>query len=201
MRFTSLVVELIRARAAAAWSGSWRWPRPRLWLILPMLLLLQPARRRRDRAGFRLGIPGRNPARSAAGVSGSPPSPSAPPATACSALACWRRPAPSSPSGSIYQLARAIVGGQQAVLAVLLSLTVVAFSSPGVEFGPLVLARSLRALLLAAFLAIDRPEPAQCVVRLVDRGGLLLLTTPAAPWHAAARSSDLLLPPSAGGAC
>src|SRR4029453_19061215 len=51
-----------------------------------------------------------------------------------------------------YQLARAIVGGQQAVLAVLLSMTVVAFSSPGVEFGPLVLARPLWALLLLPFL-------------------------------------------------
>ncbi len=49
---------------------------------------------------------------------------------------------------TLYQLARAIVGGQQAVLAVLLTMTVTAFSWPGVEFGPLVLARPLWALLL-----------------------------------------------------
>jgi len=36
---------------------------------------------------------------------------------------------------TFYQLARAIVGGQQAVLAVLLTMTVVVFSSPGLEFG------------------------------------------------------------------
>ena len=37
---------------------------------------------------------------------------------------------------ALYLLARAIVGGQQAVIAILLTLTVTAFSSPGVEFGP-----------------------------------------------------------------
>src|SRR6202021_35494 len=49
---------------------------------------------------------------------------------------------------TLYLLSRAGVGGQQAVLAVLLTMTVVVFSSPGVEFGPLVLARPLWALLL-----------------------------------------------------
>ncbi|MEI9925208.1 MAG: glycosyltransferase family 39 protein [Bradyrhizobium sp.] len=49
---------------------------------------------------------------------------------------------------ALFLLARAVVGGQQAVLAILLTMTVVAFSSPGVEFGPLVLARPLWALLL-----------------------------------------------------
>ena len=42
---------------------------------------------------------------------------------------------------ALYLLARAVVGGQQAVLAVLLTMTVTAFGSPGLEFGPLVLAR------------------------------------------------------------
>jgi 4-amino-4-deoxy-L-arabinose transferase-like glycosyltransferase len=49
---------------------------------------------------------------------------------------------------SFFKLARAVVGGQQAVLAVLLSMTVLVFSSPGLEFGSLVLARPLWALLL-----------------------------------------------------
>ncbi len=42
---------------------------------------------------------------------------------------------------ALYLLGRAIVGGQQAVLAVLLTMTVTAFSSPSLEFGPEVLAR------------------------------------------------------------
>src|SRR6202042_2151573 len=49
---------------------------------------------------------------------------------------------------TLYLLARAVVGGQQAVLAVLLTMTVVAFGWSGGEFGPLVLARPLWALLL-----------------------------------------------------
>jgi hypothetical protein len=146
MRFTSLVVELIRAR-----------PRlvvllvvllqAALWLFLPMLLYRSPpgdvatalAFGREYQVGTSLGPP----------------------------LAFWLadiafRAAGNSMFGVYllaqasavvtfwiyYQLARAIVGAQQAVLAVLLSLTVVAFSSPGVEFGPLVLARPLWALLL-----------------------------------------------------
>src|SRR6516162_1075979 len=47
----------------------------------------------------------------------------------------------------VYQLARTIVGGQQAVLVVLLTMTITAFGSPSLEFGPLVLARPLWALL------------------------------------------------------
>ena len=74
---------------------------------------------------------------------------------------------------TLYLLARAIVGGQQAVLAVLLTMTVAAFSSPGVEFGPLVLARPLWALLLLHSWQIDRPGPAQRLVRLVDRSRLV----------------------------
>ncbi|NWO72603.1 glycosyltransferase family 39 protein, partial [Escherichia coli] len=42
---------------------------------------------------------------------------------------------------TVYLLARAIVGGQQAVLAVLLTMTITAFGAPSLEFGPSVLAR------------------------------------------------------------
>ncbi|MFN5013378.1 glycosyltransferase family 39 protein, partial [Bradyrhizobium sp.] len=59
-------------------------------------------------------------------------------AALCSAVTFW----------VIYLLARAIVGGQQAVLAVLLTMTVTAFGAPTLEFGPDVLARPLWALLL-----------------------------------------------------
>src|ERR1700746_2475283 len=48
----------------------------------------------------------------------------------------------------LYSLARSIVGGQQAVLVVLLTMTITAFASPSLEFGPLVAARPLWALLL-----------------------------------------------------
>src|SRR5262249_12720412 len=49
---------------------------------------------------------------------------------------------------ALYLLARSLVGGQQAVLAILLTMTVTAFGTPSLEFGPLVLARLLWALLL-----------------------------------------------------
>jgi len=66
----------------------------------------------------------------------------------CSAFICWRSFGSVVALWAQYLLARAVVGGQQAVLAVLLTMTVTAFSSPSVEFGPLVLARSTLALLL-----------------------------------------------------
>ena len=81
---------------------------------------------------------------------------------------------------SFYQLARAIVGGQQAVLAVLLSMTVVAFSSPGVEFGPLVLARPLWALLLLHSWRLIGQNRRNAWFAWSIEAGLLLLTTSAA---------------------
>jgi hypothetical protein len=80
-----------------------------------------------------------------------------------------------------YQLARAIIGGQQAVLAVLLSMTVVAFSSPGVEFGPLVLARPLWALLLLHSWQLIGQNRRNAWFAWSIEAGLLLLTTSAAP--------------------
>ena len=81
---------------------------------------------------------------------------------------------------TFYNLARAIVGGQQAVLAVLLSMTVVAFSSPGVEFGPLVLARPLWALLLLHSWQIIGQNRRSAWFAWSIEAGLLLLTTSAA---------------------
>jgi len=92
-----------------------------------------------------------------------------------------------APAGAVltfwiyYQLARAIVGGQQAVLAVLLSMTVVAFSSPGVEFGPLVLARPLWALLLLHSWQLIGQNRRNAWFAWSIEAGLLLLTTQAAP--------------------
>src|SRR4030088_1341736 len=82
--------------------------------------------------------------------------------------------------GTLYLLARAIVGGQQAVLAVLLTTTVVTFSSPGVEFGPLVLARPLWALLLLHSWQLIGQGRRNAWFAWSIEAGLLLLTTSAA---------------------
>ena len=179
MRFTSLVVELIRARPRlVVWlvvlvqAG--------LWLILPMLLYRSPpgdvatvlAFGREYQVGTWLGPPlafwladiaFRAAGNTMFGVYLL--------AQACAVVTFW----------IYYQLARAIVGGQQAVLAVLLSLTVVAFSSPGVEFGPLVLARPLWALLLLHSWQLIGQNRRNAWFAWSIEAGLLLLTTSAAP--------------------
>src|SRR5258707_4396347 len=80
----------------------------------------------------------------------------------------------------LYLLARAIVGGQQAVIAILLTLTVTAFSSPGVEFGPLVLARPLWAMVLWHSWQVIGQGRRNAWFALSIEAGLLLLTTSAA---------------------
>ena len=133
MRFTSLVVELIRARPRlVVWIVVL--VQAALWLILPMLLYRSPpgdlatvlAFGREYQVGTWLGPPlafwladiaFRAAGNTMFGVYLL--------AQACAVATFW----------IYYQLARAIVGGQQAVLAVLLSLTVVAFSSPPAQPG------------------------------------------------------------------
>ena len=179
MRFTSLVVELIRAR-----------PRLVVWLVVlapgraladpAAAALSQPARRSRHRAGVRPGISGRDRSRPAAGVLARRhrlPRRRQPRVRRLSAGADLRG---RDASGRFYQLARAIVGGQQAVLAVLLTMTVVAFSSPGLEFGPLVLARPLWALLLLHSWQLIGQNRRNAWFAWSIEAGLLLLTTSAA---------------------
>jgi hypothetical protein len=178
MRFTSLVVELIRARPRlVVWlvvllqAG--------LWLILPALLYRSPpgdvatllAFGREYQVGTDLGPP----------------------------LASWLADIAFRAAGNhvfgvyllaqictivtfltFYHLARAIVGGQQAVLAVLLSLTVVAFSAPSAEFGPLVLARPLWALLLLHSWQLIGQNRRSAWFAWSIEAGLLLLTTSSA---------------------
>jgi hypothetical protein len=179
MRFTSLVVELIRARPRlVVWivvlvqAG--------LWLFLPMLLYRSPpgdvatalAFGREYQVGTWLGPPlafwladiaFRAAGNTMFGVYLL--------AQVCAVVTFW----------IYYQLARAIVGGQQAVLAVLLSMTVVAFSSPGVEFGPLVLARPLWALLLLHSWQLIGQNRRNAWFAWSIEAGLLLLTISAAP--------------------
>jgi hypothetical protein len=81
---------------------------------------------------------------------------------------------------TLYLLARAIVGGQQAVLAVLLTMTILAFSSRALEFGPLVLARPLWALLLLHSWQLIGQNRRHAWFAWSIEAGLLLLTTSAA---------------------
>src|ERR1700746_1284626 len=80
----------------------------------------------------------------------------------------------------LYSLARSIVGGQQAVLVVLLTMTAPAFASPSLEFGPLVAARPLWALLLFHSWQIIGQNRRNVWFAWSIEAGLLLLTTSAA---------------------
>src|SRR6266516_3253370 len=178
MRFTSLIIELIRARPRlVVWLVVLL--QAALWLILPLLLYRSPpddlvtvlAYGRGYRVGTDPGPPlafwladiaFRAAGNNMVGVYLL--------AQLCSIVTPW----------ALYRLARAVVGGQQAVLAVLLTMTVTAFSSPSVEFGPLVLARPLWALLLLhSWQLIGQNRRNAWFAWSID-AGLLLLTTPAA---------------------
>ena len=178
MRFTSLIIELIRARPRlVVWIVVLC--QAALWLLLPMLLYRSPpgdlatvlAFGREYQVGTDLGPPlafwladiaFRAAGNHMFGVYLL--------AQLCSIATFW----------ALYLLARAVVGGQQAVLAVLLTMTVVAFSSPGVEFGPLVLARPLWALLLLHSWRLIGQHRRNAWFAWSIEAGLLLLTTPAA---------------------
>src|SRR5882724_8328321 len=178
MRFTSLIIELIRARPRlVVWLVVLL--QAALWLMLPLLLYRSPpddlvtvlAYGREYRVGTDLGPPlafwladiaFRAAGNNMFGVYLL--------AQFCSIVTLW----------AIYLLARAVVGGQQAVLAVLLTMTVTAFSSPGVEFGPLVLARPLWALLLLHSWQIMGQGRRNAWFAWSIEAGLLLLTIPAA---------------------
>jgi hypothetical protein len=178
MRFTSLIIELIRARPRlVVWLVVLL--QAALWLIVPLLLYRSPpgdlatvlAYGREYQVGTWLGPPlafwladiaFRAAGNHMFGVYLL--------AQLCSIATFW----------ALYQLARAIVGGQQAVLAVLLTMTVVAFSSPGLEFGPLVLARPLWALLLLHSWRLIGQNRRNAWFAWSIEAGLLLLTTPAA---------------------
>jgi len=178
MRFTSLIIELIRARPRlVVWLAVLL--QAGLWLIVPLLFYRSPpgdvatvlAFGREYQVGTDLGPPlafwladiaFRLAGNHLFGVYLL--------AQLCSIATFW----------ALYQLARAIVGGQHAVLAVLLTLTVTAFSSPGVEFGPLVLARPLWALLLLHSWQLLSQGRRNAWFAWSIEAGLLLLTIPSA---------------------
>ncbi len=178
MRFTSLIIELIRARPRlVVWLAVLL--QAGLWLIVPLLFYRSPpgdlatvlAFGREYQVGTDLGPPlafwladiaFRLAGNHLFGVYLL--------AQLCSIATFW----------ALYQLARAIVGGQHAVLAVLLTLTVTTFSSPGVEFGPLVLARPLWALLLLHSWQLLGQRRRNAWFAWSIETGLLLLTIPSA---------------------
>jgi hypothetical protein len=178
MRFTSLVIELIRARPRlVVWIVVLL--QAALWLTVALLFYASPpgdlaivlAYGREYQVGTDFGPPlafwladiaFRAAGNHVFGVYVL--------AQLCAVFTFW----------TLYLLARAIVGGQQAVLAVLLTVTVTAFSSPGLEFGPLVVAQPLWALLLFHSWQLIGQGRRNAWFTWSIVAGLLLLTTSAA---------------------
>jgi hypothetical protein len=178
MRFTSLVIELIRARPKlVVWLVVVL--QAILWLLVSLLVYRSPpgdlatvlALGREYQVGTDFGPPlafwladiaFRAAGNHVFGVYLL--------AQICSIATFW----------TLYVLARATVGVQQAVLAVLLTMTVLAFSAPGLEFGPLVLARPLWALILLHSWQLIGLNRRNAWFALSIEAGLLLLTTSAA---------------------
>jgi hypothetical protein len=178
MRFTSLIVELVRARPRLMfWLVVLAFAA--LWFVLPVLLYASPpgematvlAFGREYQVGTDLGPPlafwladvaFRLAGRHIFGVYLL--------AQLCNIVTFW----------ALFRLGRAVVGGPQAVLAVLLTITIPAFAFPGAEFGPLILARPLWALALLHAWQIMGQGRSNAWFALSIEIGLLLLTTPAA---------------------
>jgi len=178
MRFTSLVIELIRARPRlVVWIVVLA--QAALWLIVtlpfyhgpPSDLALALAYGREYQVGSELGPPLSfwiaDIAYRAAGnhmigvylLS-----------ELCSVATFW----------FLFLLGRALVGGQHAVLAVLLTMTVTAFGAHTLDFGPDVLARPLWALLLLHTWDLIGQRRRNVWFAWSIDAGLLLLTTPSA---------------------
>ncbi|HZR87658.1 MAG TPA: glycosyltransferase family 39 protein [Bradyrhizobium sp.] len=178
MRFTSLVIELIRARPRlVVWIVVL--VQAALWLLVtlpfyhapPSNLALALAYGREYQVGSELGPPlsfwladlaYRAAGNHMTGVYLL--------AELCDVATFW----------ILFLLGRALVGGQHAVLAVLLTMTVTAFGAHTLEFGPDVLARPLWALLLLhSWELIGQRRRNVWFAWSIDVG-LLLLTTSSA---------------------
>lgn len=178
MRFTSLIVELVRARprlmfwiVALFMAG--------LWIAVPMLLYRSPpgdvALTLAYGREYPLGTPFGPPlafwlADIAFRLSGNSIFGVYLLSQACLVTMLW----------ALFLLSRAIVGGQQAVIVILLTATIAVFSFPGVEFGPSVLAQPLWALLMLHAWQIAGQNRRSAWFALSIEAGLLLLATPAA---------------------
>src|SRR6202049_3597022 len=180
MRFTSLIIELIRARPRlVVWLVVLF--QAALWLAVPLFLYRSPPG---DLAivvaygrGYQVGTDRGPPlafwlADIAFRAAGNHLLGVYLLAELCSIVTFW----------TLYLLARAVVGGQQAVLAFVLTLTVAVFSSPGLEFGPEVLARPLWAMLLLHSWQLIGQNRHNAWFGWSIEAGLLLLTTSTAPF-------------------
>ena len=177
MRFTSLVIELIRARPRLV-VGIVVLLQAALWLVVPLLFYASPpghvatvlAYGREYQVGTDLGPPlAFWLADIAFRLSGNHVFGVYLLAQICSVATLW----------FLFLLARAVVGSQQAVLAVLLTMTVTAFASSSLDFGPLVLARPLWALLLFHSWQLIGQNRRNVWFAWSIEAGLLLLTTSA----------------------
>src|ERR1700749_4528668 len=178
MRFTSLVIELIRARPRlVVWIVVLL--QAALWLLVSLVFYASPpgnlatvlAFGREYQVGTDLGPPlafwladiaYRMAGNHLIGVYFLAP--------LCSVTEIW----------FLFLRARAGVASQRAVLAVLLTMTVTAFASTSLEFGPLVLARPLWALLLLDTWLLVGQNRRNVWFAWSIEAGLLLLTTSAA---------------------
>lgn len=178
MRFTSLIIELIRARPRlVVWVALLS--QAVLWLIVtlpfydspPPSLALTLAYGREYQVGTELGPPlapwladlaYRAAGNHMFGVYLL--------AELCSVAALW----------ILFLLGRMLVGSQHAVLAVLLTMTITAFGAPTLQFGPEVLARPLWALLLLHSWELIGRGQRNVWFAWSIAAGLLLLTTSAA---------------------
>lgn len=177
MRFTSLIVELVRARPRLIfWLVTLAIAA--LWFVLPLLFYRSPpgevadvlALGREYQVGTMRGPPFAYwLADIAFRLAGGHMIGVYLLAQVCYVVAFW----------ALFRLARAIVGGPQAVLAVLLTATVFAFSFPGIAFGPQVLARPLWALVLMHGWEVIGRGRRDAWFALSIEIGLLLLTAPA----------------------
>jgi len=179
MRFTSLIVELVRAKPRWIFWGAVL-AFALVWLILPALLYLSP--------------PGEVPTVLAFGHEYQVGTTLGPPLSFWLADIAFRLVGGYAfgvyllaqicflvMMGAVFALARALVGAQQGVLAALLTLAIAAFSFPGLEFGPAILARPLWALALLHTWRVIGEGRRDAWFALSIEIGLLFLTTAMAP--------------------
>ena len=175
MRFTSLIVELVRARPSlVAWLVTLI--AAAIWLIVPLILYSSPPGNVADVLAFGreyvLGTDLGPPlafwlADIAFRLVGNHMIGIYLLSQLCFVLAFW----------TLFRLGQLIVGPQQAALAVVLTATVAAFSFPNLEFGPNVLAAPLWALVLLNAWRIIGLGKRDAWFALSMNAGLLLLTT------------------------
>lgn len=178
MRFTSLIVELIRSRPAVVfWVAVLA--QALMWLVVPMIFYLSPpgdtatvlAIGREYLLGTIDGPPlGFWLADIAYKATGNTMFGVYLLAQICFVVTFW----------ALFTLGRAVVGAQQAVIAMLLTMTVTAFGFPGLEFGPDVLMRPLWALTLLHYWRAVGEGRRNAWFALSIEVGLLLLTSYAA---------------------